>query len=162
MNTTNKTSRASSNASAFLPQRLRQFVQGLAITTSLIAGVASAQAADLDLNIGPVASAQGSLMVAIYDSAANFRNVAVQQQQLAATAGQMSLRFSNLVPGEYAIAIFHDSNGNGKLDTNLLGIPKEGYGFSNLTKSLMGPPTWDDVKFAVPAAGGKLDINLNN
>jgi uncharacterized protein (DUF2141 family) len=35
----------------------------------------------------------------------------------------------HIKPGKYAIAVIHDENCNGKLDTNMFGIPKEGYGF---------------------------------
>jgi uncharacterized protein (DUF2141 family) len=135
---------------------LKPIFLALAVLTS------SAQAADLELNIGPVAHSKGSLMVAIYNSASSFRKDAVQQRKVAAIAGQMSLAFADLAPGEYAIALFHDANDNGKLDTNLLGIPKEGYGFSKLEKALSGPPGWDDVKFTLPAAGSKLTIAVNN
>jgi uncharacterized protein (DUF2141 family) len=56
----------------------------------------------------------------------------------------------NDVPfGDYAVAIFHDENGNGKMDKNLLGIPVEAYGFSNNQRVTFGPPQWEAVKFAV-------------
>lgn len=49
--------------------------------------------------------------------------------------------------GTYAIAISQDVNGNGKQDTNWIGIPKEPYGFSNNAKGKMGPPDFEDAKF---------------
>ena len=48
--------------------------------------------------------------------------------------------FNDLPFGEYAVRLFHDKNGNGKLDTNFLGIPKEDYGFSNNARGSFGPP----------------------
>ena len=50
---------------------------------------------------------------------------------LKATAGRSSSGSENVKPGNYAIAVFHDLNGNGKLDRNLIGLPSEPYGFSN-------------------------------
>jgi uncharacterized protein (DUF2141 family) len=49
--------------------------------------------------------------------------------------------FEDIPPGTYALAVIHDENMNGKLDTNWLGIPKEGYGFSNAVKAMRGAPT---------------------
>lgn len=57
--------------------------------------------------------------------------------------------FEDIPPGTYAMAVIHDENMNGKLDTNWLGIPTEGYGFSNNAKGVLGarlhslPPTSD-------------------
>ena len=55
--------------------------------------------------------------------------------------------FGNLLPGEYAISIYHDENGNKKMDTNFFGIPKEGVGNSNNAKGHFGPPKYSDAKF---------------
>lgn len=62
---------------------------------------------------------------------------------------QASLTFKDLPPGTYAIAALHDANSNGKMDTNMLGIPKEDYGASNDAKSTFGPPKYKDAKFDV-------------
>ncbi len=59
-----------------------------------------------------------------------------------------SLRFGDLPSGDYAVALFHDENGNGKLDTSL-GIPREGIGFSNNPRLLFGPPRFAAASFAV-------------
>jgi uncharacterized protein (DUF2141 family) len=45
--------------------------------------------------------------------------------------------------------LFHDENGDGRLDTNVLGIPREGVGVSNNKIRSFGPPKWDDAKFAL-------------
>src|SRR5580692_11256217 len=50
--------------------------------------------------------------------------------------------FPNLAPGDYAIELFHDENGNGKLDT-FLGIPSEGFGASNDEPEKLGPPKYE-------------------
>ncbi len=48
--------------------------------------------------------------------------------------------FFNLPQGKYAIRFFHDENANGKMDTNMMGVPIESYGFSNNAKGLFGSP----------------------
>jgi uncharacterized protein (DUF2141 family) len=55
-------------------------------------------------------------------------------------ASQAEAVIPNLQPGRYAVAVIHDENGNGKLDTNVLGMPVEGFGFSNNPRIGFGPP----------------------
>lgn len=69
-------------------------------------------------------------------------------------------KFTTLSPGSYAIAVFHDSNSNGKLDRGMLGIPKEGFGFSNNAQpKLTGPPEFRDAVIIVGRAT-KANISI--
>ena len=63
-------------------------------------------------------------------------------------ATQNVVKFEGLAPGDYAAAIIHDENGNAKLDT-LMGIPREGFGFSRNPAIGFGPPNFDAARFAV-------------
>jgi len=67
--------------------------------------------------------------------------------------------FEDIPPGTYALAVVHDENMNGKLDTNWLGIPTEGYGFSNDVKALLGPPSFSAASFQYK--GGTLDLTIS-
>ena len=67
--------------------------------------------------------------------------------------------FLDIPPGSYALAVIHDENMNGKLDTNLMGIPTEGYGFSRNAKALLGSPSFSAASF--PYDGKNLDITVN-
>ena len=51
--------------------------------------------------------------------------------------------------GDYAIAIFHDANGNKNLDTNILGIPKEQIAFSKGKMKMFGPPKFEECVFTL-------------
>ena len=62
----------------------------------------------------------------------------------------------------YPSPVFHDVNGNGEMDTNLLGLPLEPWGVSNNAKSNFGPPSWEDIRFEIPAAGTQQTIELNH
>ncbi|MBU3937857.1 MAG: DUF2141 domain-containing protein [Proteobacteria bacterium] len=55
---------------------------------------------------------------------------------------QACCNFEDIVPGRYAFAVIHDESMNGKLDTNSLGVPTEGYGFSNDAKTWLGAPSF--------------------
>jgi uncharacterized protein (DUF2141 family) len=56
-----------------------------------------------------------------------------------------------VVPGRYALSFIHDENDNKKLDTNWIGIPKEGFGYSKDAMGRFGPPKFDDAVLDVPA-----------
>ena len=66
--------------------------------------------------------------------------------------------FPGITAGTYAISVIHDENSNGKLDTNFLGIPREGVGASNNAKGHLGPPKFDAAAFHFP--GGPLDLKI--
>lgn len=61
--------------------------------------------------------------------------------------GECIIVIENLKPGRYAFKFFHDENKNEKLDVNWLGIPKEGFGFSNNPSMTFGPPSFDKTIF---------------
>ena len=62
------------------------------------------------------------------------------------------------MPGEYTIKIYHDENGNGIHDKNILGIPKEDYAFSNNAVASIGPPDYEKAKFELK---NNLIITIN-
>jgi len=62
----------------------------------------------------------------------------------------LSAEWSLRLPyGTYAVAVVHDADGNGKLNTNLLGMPRERYGFANDARGTFGPPSFEDASFVV-------------
>jgi len=83
---------------------------------------------------------------------------AIAHTHSAITNGSAVCEFSGIAPGQYAVSVFHDENSNGKMDTNFIGMPKEGVGASNDAKGHMGPP-----KFAAAAfryTGGRLELKI--
>jgi len=69
--------------------------------------------------------------------------------------------FEDIPPGTYALSVVHDENMNGKLDTNWLGIPNEGYGFSNDAKASFGPPSFEAARFSYDGQNLELTISLS-
>lgn len=69
--------------------------------------------------------------------------------------------FQDIPPGTYALAVIHDENMNGKLDTNRLGIPREGYGFSNDARGLLGAPSFSAAGFQYDGQNLGLEISLH-
>lgn len=131
----------------------------IAAALALFVGGA-ATAADLTVRVEDVKSAQGNIMVAVYDSANNFLKRPAKATRVAAAAGVVDLVIKDLPAGEYGIALFHDANGNGKMDSNPMGIPVEDHAFSNNALGNMGPPTFEQVKFSMPAGGATATISL--
>ena len=68
--------------------------------------------------------------------------------------------FSGVAPGDYAVAVFHDENSNGRLERNFMGIPKEGVGASNDAKGKFGPPKFDDARFNYGGGSKTLTIHV--
>ena len=106
--------------------------------------------AELRLSLINIREAKGSIYVALYNNEADFLNtdkVWANKIIPVHSKGSMEIAFPNLPTGTYSISCFHDVNGNGKLDTNILGIPKEPYGFSNNARPKFRAPNWDETKF---------------
>ena len=76
-----------------------------------------------------------------------------------AAAQAASIRLNGLAEGNYALSVIHDENGNGRLDRSL-GIPREGFGFSRNPRIRMGPPSFDEVRFALAAAGARQIVRM--
>lgn len=75
------------------------------------------------------------------------------------TSASHNIVFEQVDPGEYAVKLYHDENDNGKLDKNFIGIPKEGYGFSN-NGGRFGSPSFEKASFVVEE-NTMLSIKLN-
>jgi uncharacterized protein (DUF2141 family) len=84
-------------------------------------------------------------------SAANIMIIKIQDKQARCA-------FLDVPPGTYALAVIHDENMDGKLGTNWLGVPREGYGFSNNAKALLSAPSFDAASF--PHDGQNLDLTI--
>jgi uncharacterized protein (DUF2141 family) len=69
--------------------------------------------------------------------------------------------FEDIPRGRYAIAVVHDENMNGKLDINFLGIPTEGYGFSNDAKGALGAPSFSAASFQYDGQNVELTTSLH-
>lgn len=78
------------------------------------------------------------------------------------TKGSNTSTISNIPVGTYAVAIFQDNNGNGKLDENMFGAPKEPFAFSNNIVPRFSAPKFEQCHFEFSADGQVLSINLLN
>ncbi|MXY53085.1 MAG: DUF2141 domain-containing protein [Gammaproteobacteria bacterium] len=119
----------------------------------------------LTVELGAVRSDEGRIYVAVFPESASktFPDAgdAIAGAWRIASAGSRRFVFAELPPGRYAVTAYHDENGNGELDANMLGIPTEGYGFANDAFGRMGPPSFGAAAVEVGEDGGTADISLS-
>lgn len=139
----------------------------LAILTSglvlLSAGLATPAAAqDLTLSLS-TREAGGRIAIAVYRDADSFRRSEnpVVSRMAARTGPTTTIVIPGLAPGRYAVAAFHDTDGNGDLTLWPIGLPREAYGFSRDARGRFGPPSFADAAFDMPASGSRQAIRLH-
>lgn len=126
---------------------------------------APAAAADLVIEVNGVRSDAGRIYVAVHAPREGERfpyadgMFAGLHQQ--AHEGAMRFVLRDLPAGRYAVNAFHDENGNGDLDVNVLGIPKEGYGFANDPPSSFGPPEFEEAAVTVGRASATAALTMS-
>ena len=132
------------------------FLAGLMLISTL-----DAAAATLTLKVTDIRKDSGHLMITVESTADgwNGKQKEAARAPIKAVNGELVYRFENLPPGPCAVQVMHDENDNGKLDSNFLDIPSEGYGFSNNPR-VMRRATFEETRFALPAAGSEIDVRL--
>ena len=101
----------------------------------------------------------GEIILAIFDNEADFLKKDYKSQKVKISDdGKAIATFNNLPKGYYGVSVIHDENMNGKLDKNFIGIPTEGFGFSNNKMGTFGPPSFKDCE--VELTDDKLEINI--
>jgi uncharacterized protein (DUF2141 family) len=114
---------------------------------------------DMEVTIKNIKDPKGTIQLAIYNSETDFLKKPITGKVISANAKEVTVSFTNLKPGNYAISVYHDANANNEMDSNLIGIPTEPYGFSNNAMGRFGPPAFDAAKVKVDQPV-KLTIEL--
>ncbi len=120
---------------------------------ALLALTASAEPADLHLEVTALSTDSGQVLCTLYDSAEHWLKdpgfVATVSAKPA--AGRATCVFPAVEPGTYAISFIHDENGNHDMDSNFLGLPKEPWGMSRDAPASFGPPKFEAAAFPHPS-----------
>jgi uncharacterized protein (DUF2141 family) len=105
----------------------------------------------LQLEISGLNNSAGDVYIAVFDSNDTWlgeETVLLEKVDIQSSlSGEMVVAEAQLPVGEYALTVFYDVNGNGDLDTNFIGMPKEPIALSNNAKARFGPPKYKDAKF---------------
>ena len=138
----------------------------LSLLMALAAVSVTAQAAcpGIHVQIRNIRNSTGTVDCALFESPEGFPTEALRAAThvmvIKVRQTQARCDFEDIPPGTYALAVFHDENRNGTLDTNWLGIPTEGYGFSNDVKASLGPPSFAAASFAYDGRTVEMTIRL--
>ncbi len=114
---------------------------------------------ELKIVIKNIKNEEGMVRLALYNSDDQFMKKELKGVEVKSKAGEAVAVFKDIAPGRYAISVMHDANDNKELDSNFMGIPKEGFGFSNDAMGMFGPPDFKKASFEV-SGEKKLVINL--
>jgi uncharacterized protein (DUF2141 family) len=126
-----------------------------------ISSLLSAQNVNLTVSVSGLKSDTGVLKVGLYNSEGTFLIIPYKSIPSQIKDNVATVVFEGIPKGEYAISSYQDENSNGKLDTNIIGIPTEGVACSNNAKGFMGPPKYKDAKFNIDK-DLKIDVKFNN
>ena len=105
----------------------------------------------LTLHITNIQDVRGRLQVGIYDNKNDFPKEGKEFKRcfIKVDGNEVKFTVQDMPPGEYAIAIYHDANSDGKCNSNFLGVPTECYGFSNNVKPFLSAPSFNATKFSL-------------
>jgi uncharacterized protein (DUF2141 family) len=106
---------------------------------------------------------QGKLHASLYASEEGFPTKpekAIRHVDVPIVAGKARVVFDGLTPGGYAVAAYHDENGDGKLGTGFLGIPTEGLASSNDAKGFMGPPSFEKARVEIAPGENRIVVHV--
>lgn len=119
----------------------------------------------LTINVQGLKAAKGKVCYSLFSSSTGFpasASNAIRAECIPANSARSAIAFGDLSSGTYAVAVFHDINSDGKLNTNGFGIPTEGFGFSQNPAIISGPPKFRDAAIFVAGQGNAIDIQLKH
>lgn len=136
----------------------------LLISVACAAGTGSAACAGIHVTVLNIRNSLGSVDCALFNSASGFPTDTLRSA-LRLSAMKVPERtahcdFMDLPPGRYALVVLHDENMNGRIDYNWLGIPREGYGFSNDVHGKLGAPSFEQAAFVYDGKALELTVTL--
>lgn len=123
--------------------------------------IAAVQTSAVEVDLEGLRNSKGVIQACVFRERRHFPDCKADpqaiRQSVSARAGR--LMFTDLPPGEYAVALFHDENANGKLDT-LFGIPREGFGFSRNPVVRFGAPRYDQVSIELAPGFTRIRVKV--
>ena len=114
---------------------------------------------NLEVKIDNIKNDKGDILIGLYDEGHNFPRKVIDGRVVKASIDGVTVEFNDLKPGLYAISVLHDENSNKDMDQSKIGIPKEGFGFSNNARASFGPPSFDKAKIELQP--GKTDTRIS-
>jgi uncharacterized protein (DUF2141 family) len=140
---------------------LRPLARPLLAAAALVLLTGNGAGSTVEVQLTNLRSERGVVHLCLTRSPDHFPDCAKDPDAVKATvrASQREVRLPAVESGQYALAVIHDENDNGRLDT-VLGIPKEGFGFSRNPSIGFGPPPFEKVRFAVGTGASTQLVRL--
>ncbi|MBL8020458.1 MAG: DUF2141 domain-containing protein [Leptospirales bacterium] len=136
------------------------FVLGCCVTFVTLNGQ-NPQRTRLTIHVQGIKSPKGSINIALYKSDADFKQERFAYvQRIRANSNGVAI-IDNVDYGTYGVAVYHDENENFRLDRTFLGMPSEGYGFSNDARGSFGPPEFKQVSVALNQSKTEIRMQLS-
>ncbi len=126
-------------------------------------GLSKAQQVTTTIKITGIRSTKGKIVIAVFrdqqgfDQEKAWKNFVFDKNSISNRNMTVAIK---LDPGTYGLTLMDDENANGKMEKNFIGIPKEGFGFSNFFLQKMKKPVFDDFKVQLKADQNKVDIKV--
>lgn len=151
-------------------QRNRKAALSFAATVAAVLSGLPAHSADSSLETATIVvhvdnvAPRGTIRLGLYTEATYPDDDATPtaSADVPARAGETVVELKNIPPGTYAIETYQDLNNNGKMDTTMVGVPREPYGFSRDARPHLGKPRFESVKFTVSAGQNDQVLHLQN
>lgn len=132
-------------------------MRALALALLLLAVALPAEAATLTVTVENVRNDSGNIRLSIFASPAEWPSHSTTEHDLVQPAHSGNVVFKlDLPPGTYAINGFHDENGNVEFDRTAIGLPEEGYFFSDNAKPFLSAPSFKAASFTLPPQGAAI------
>src|SRR5687767_1389684 len=134
------------------------------VLVGISAGSAQASEPGIHVEILDIRNSVGAVACALFEGPkgfpTEFLRFATNIMMVKVRATKATCDFADIAPGTYALAVIHDENRDGELATNLMGMPKEGYGFSNDAKGTLGAPSFEAASFSYNGQSLNMTIAL--
>lgn len=154
-----------------MKRELKQITMAILLATASAAPVYAAEnyvkegisgAANITVTLSGITAIKGNVQAGLYNTETDYKNGgSVRGAKVDVTSNTVTITYSGLPDGEYAIKLFHDVDGDGKMNANLFGMPTEPFAFSNNAVGNMGPAKWEAAKFTITNGDNSHTMKLN-
>ncbi len=132
----------------------------LSLSTALFLTNLLMAQSSIEVKVTNIKENKGNIRVGLFTSEKDFLKNAVDGKVVKVDGKEVTVVFTNLKAGDYAVSVIHDENSNGELDSNAFGMPKEGFAFGNNAMGMFGPPSFDKAKISLNGDSQKQEIKL--
>ncbi|CAM3553668.1 DUF2141 domain-containing protein [Flavobacterium chungbukense] len=143
--------------------QIKNTKKGWGIVLIILLCLSNSYGQNTAIKISGIRSEKGQIILNVIKNSEDYEQEKVSKKLIfdkKAISNDLMIINCDLEPGTYGITLIDDENKNGELNKNLIGIPKEGFGFSNFFMEKMKKPAFDDFKVTVKNTGNKITIKV--